>query len=190
MACPRRLPTAALLHAVTLLCLTAAFWGREAHAEKLRIHFVPHTHDDAGWLKTVDQYYVGSRQDIQKAAVEYILDTAVSCLTADANRTFTYAEIAFFERWWRHQTPHTHSKVRNTFNILLIMWLSSCLRARAATCACKHVATCPVGLHNDDAVPYNTHADTGSERDVLCFCSIVVCCGVHYCSLKMWLSDL
>lgn len=32
---------------------------------KLNVHLVPHSHDDVGWLKTVDQYFVGSNSTIQ-----------------------------------------------------------------------------------------------------------------------------
>ncbi|KAI5069031.1 hypothetical protein GOP47_0015332 [Adiantum capillus-veneris] len=81
-------------------------------ADKLNVHLVPHTHDDVGWLKTVDQYFVGSNNSIQVAAVQYILDSVISALQADPNRKFIYVEQAFFQRWWRQQTSTTKKAVR------------------------------------------------------------------------------
>jgi len=78
---------------------------------RLQIHIVPHSHDDAGWLKTVDQYYYGLRQDIQPAGVQYTLDTIITSLAANPNRRFTFAEMAFFERWWNQQDEDTQSLV-------------------------------------------------------------------------------
>ncbi|KDP41855.1 hypothetical protein JCGZ_26873 [Jatropha curcas] len=71
---------------------------------KLNVHLVPHTHDDVGWLKTVDQYYVGSNNSIQGACVQNVLDSLIPSLLADKNRKFIYVETAFFQRWWRDQS--------------------------------------------------------------------------------------
>ncbi|KAK9786492.1 hypothetical protein WJX73_000911 [Symbiochloris irregularis] len=79
---------------------------------KLNVHLVPHTHDDVGWLKTVDQYYFGSRQDIQLAGVQYVLDTVIPSLVANKDRSFIYGEIAFFVRWWFEQTDTIKDAVR------------------------------------------------------------------------------
>ncbi|KAI3420666.1 VWFA domain-containing protein [Psidium guajava] len=60
---------------------------------KLNVHLVPHSHDDVGWLKTVDQYYVGSNNSIQGACIENVLDSVVVALAQDPNRKFVFAEM-------------------------------------------------------------------------------------------------
>ncbi|GMP34301.1 hypothetical protein CsSME_00007221 [Camellia sinensis var. sinensis] len=59
---------------------------------KLNVHMVPHSHDDVGWLKTIDQYYVGSNNTIQEACVQNVLDSLIPALLADKNRKFIFAE--------------------------------------------------------------------------------------------------
>ncbi|CAI9110953.1 OLC1v1011064C1 [Oldenlandia corymbosa var. corymbosa] len=79
---------------------------------KLNVHLVPHTHDDVGWLKTIDQYYVGSNNTIQGACVENVLDSVIMSLRRDPNRKFIYVEMAFFNRWWRTQSAEIQQQVR------------------------------------------------------------------------------
>ncbi|KAH3755937.1 lysosomal alphamannosidase [Pelomyxa schiedti] len=78
----------------------------------LNVHIVPHTHDDVGWLKTVDQYYYGLNNSIQYAGVQYIIDNVVSALAQNPDRTFIYVETAFFARWWSEQTASTQELVQ------------------------------------------------------------------------------
>lgn len=63
----------------------------------LNIHVIPHSHDDAGWLRTFSEYYDGSKG---MGCVRCVLDTMLISLTENQNRTFTYAEISFFEQWY------------------------------------------------------------------------------------------
>lgn len=83
---------------------------------KLNIHLVPHSHDDVGWLKTVDQYYTGANNSIRGACVQNVLDSVISALLDDKNRKFIYVEMAFFQRWWRQQSPLLQSKVKELVN--------------------------------------------------------------------------
>ncbi|KAL0047195.1 hypothetical protein WJX82_009185 [Trebouxia sp. C0006] len=94
-------------------CVPAHYNTNASRVEgKLNVHLVPHTHDDSGWLKTMDQYYYGSNNKIQLAAVQYILDTVVQALDANPDRKFVYGEMSFFTRWWREQTEATKDLVR------------------------------------------------------------------------------
>ncbi|KAM8987183.1 lysosomal alpha-mannosidase [Ara ararauna] len=78
----------------------------------LNVHLVPHTHDDVGWLKTVEQYFYGVRNEVQHAGVQYILDSVVAQLVAEPARRFIYAEVAFLARWWQLQDEATRDTVR------------------------------------------------------------------------------
>ncbi|XP_013097339.2 lysosomal alpha-mannosidase [Stomoxys calcitrans] len=104
-----------------LLVLT---WNRHAEAacgykacpaskaNMINVHLVPHSHDDTGWLKTVDQYYYGSRNGIQHAGVQYILDSVITELLKDSKRRFIQVESAFFFKWYNQQTSAVQKNVK------------------------------------------------------------------------------
>ncbi|CAM9842292.1 unnamed protein product, partial [Choristocarpus tenellus] len=78
----------------------------------LNVHLVCHSHDDAGWLKTVDQYFYGANNSIAHAGVQYILDSVVSSLVKNPRRSFVHVEQAFMWRWWRRQDEAMRTVVR------------------------------------------------------------------------------
>ncbi|KAM1068284.1 hypothetical protein ACFX2A_000265 [Malus domestica] len=80
--------------------------------KKINVHLVPHSQDDVGWLKTVDQYFVGANNSIRGACVQNVLDFVISALLKEKNRKFIYVEIAFFQRWWRQQSSALKAKVK------------------------------------------------------------------------------
>ena len=91
--------------AALLLCLLPL-------SSSLTVHVVPHTHDDVGWLKTVDEYYYGLRNDIQHAGVQYILKSVTAALIRNPSRRFMYVEQAFFQRFWREATEYDKNITR------------------------------------------------------------------------------
>lgn len=82
----------------------------------INIHMVPHSHDDVGWLKTVDQYFYGHKSNIQHAGVQYIIDTVIAELIKDPSRRFIQVETSFFAKWWAEQSETAKSIVRKLVN--------------------------------------------------------------------------
>ncbi|CAF4058122.1 unnamed protein product [Rotaria sp. Silwood2] len=96
---------------------------------------IPHTHDDVGWLKTVDQYYYGARNYISNSGVQYILDSVIEALDENPDRRFIYVEIAYFWRWWNQQSDTTRNKVRQLVNDGRLEFISGgwCMNDEGAT---------------------------------------------------------
>ena len=80
--------------------------------ERLTVHSAHHTHDDVGWLKTVDEYYSGTDNKIQRVDVKLILDEVIPELINDPKKRFSYVEMKFFSMWWRNQTEELKTQVR------------------------------------------------------------------------------
>ena len=65
-------------------------------------HFLPHSHDDLGWLYTIEQYfYKASAKQKNIGGVYFILTSVIDALLDDPNRRFVYAEMKFLSMWWR-----------------------------------------------------------------------------------------
>ena len=82
----------------------------------INVHLVAHSHDDTGWIKTVDQYYTGINDNLHTGCVECILDSVIPELEEDTDRRFIQVEMAFFWRWWTRQSDSTKDIVRQLVN--------------------------------------------------------------------------
>ncbi|KAM3208709.1 hypothetical protein ACQJBY_063419 [Aegilops geniculata] len=70
-----------------------SYKGDEWDTEKLKVFVAPHSHNDPGWIHTVEEYY--DRQS------RHILDTIIESLSKDPRRKFIWEEMSYLERWWR-----------------------------------------------------------------------------------------
>lgn len=86
------------------------------HPDKINVHVIAHTHDDVGWLKTVDQYYYGTRKRYSPVGVQHILDSVIPQLVMDKSKRFIYVEMSFFVKWWLEQDDRTKEIVRDLVN--------------------------------------------------------------------------
>ena len=74
-------------------------------SEMLKTIIVPHSHDDVGWLKSFQEYYEGSRTDIDQGNVRAILTNVLEELKKDPKKRFIQVEVAFLKKWWDEASP-------------------------------------------------------------------------------------
>lgn len=70
----------------------------------LRIHIMPHSHIDQGWLQTVDGY---------QPTVFQILESVLRELNSNVNRTFVWGEVLYFRRWFEGLKEDKQTQVKN-----------------------------------------------------------------------------
>jgi len=84
--------------------------------DHINVHIVAHTHNDLGWIKTVDQYFNGSSYFSVEPTVKNILDNVVQELKVNPKRRFVYVEMGFFWMWWNIQNTEIKALVRSLVN--------------------------------------------------------------------------
>ncbi len=65
---------------------------------------MPHSHNDPGWLKTVDGYFA--------TATRPILDNIVNKLSVLPNMTFIWSEMSYLQMWHESAGPDMRRKLR------------------------------------------------------------------------------
>lgn len=100
----------------TLLCslFVISALGKYDDDSRLYVHLIPHTHDDFGWLKTVEEYYYGIAgsgfQDL--TGIQYIIEEVLGELAVDPEKRFSWVEVGYFYRYWMHQDASVRENVK------------------------------------------------------------------------------
>ncbi|XP_053613785.1 alpha-mannosidase 2-like isoform X2 [Plodia interpunctella] len=76
---------------------------------KLNVFIVPHSHNDPGWLQTLEHYY--------ELHTKAIFNNILKRLPVGSNRRFIWAETSYLDMWWR-DTNTTGSKRAKFINLL------------------------------------------------------------------------
>ncbi|XP_065295621.1 lysosomal alpha-mannosidase-like isoform X2 [Dermacentor albipictus] len=71
----------------------------------INVHVLCHSHNDAGWLRSVDSIY--------NDTVSSIYDTVLQALGENRRRRYVSAENVFFSRWWKDQSKAIRRRVHN-----------------------------------------------------------------------------
>jgi alpha-mannosidase len=73
---------------------------------------IAHTHNDVGWLKTVDSYFSGTDQVSAPANVHLVLDAVTDVLLNDPTKVFSYCEMRYFTMWYENLNQSMKDNVK------------------------------------------------------------------------------
>jgi hypothetical protein len=79
------------------------------HDLPLVVHLVPHSHCDAAYKKTFEEYY--------ETEVRHILNSVLDALSQDNSRRFLWSETSYLVKWWKD--PRTLQKDKQFFQQLV-----------------------------------------------------------------------
>ena len=99
------------MKAVFIFLISFIFYEQILSNEPITVHIIPHTHDDAGWLNTFQEYFDGKGN--LNISVNNILDNMVYSLNEKLDRTFIYVEVAYFEKWYSNITEEKKQQVKD-----------------------------------------------------------------------------
>ena len=68
------------------------------------VHVLPHSHCDAGYGKTFEDYY--------NTDVHSIINSVLQALVQDKNKTFVWEEVSFLSRWWQDASEDQKSQMK------------------------------------------------------------------------------
>lgn len=67
-------------------------------------------------MKLIDYAICLGKGNVQKASVQYIIDSVVQGLLQNPDRRYIYVELAFFTKWWKEQDDAMKETVKMLVN--------------------------------------------------------------------------
>jgi len=89
------------------LVLTFITLVNASHFTAFNLHIVPHSHLDAGWLRTIDEYYDIGVSKLFPKVIHALLDS-----DSEGDRTYTVGDIYYFQRWYFESNIQTRQQVK------------------------------------------------------------------------------
>ena len=68
------------------------------------VHVIPHSHCDAGYRESFDEYW--------KFSVHFIIDSVLEALSRDQSKRFVWEEVSFLSTWWKQASNESRNLMK------------------------------------------------------------------------------